>query len=1304
MIARVTWIDYTVDNELGVLVRLCVRGEDGEKYPLFVEGTEPYMFAPSDANIPDYSHIEYTEGGYESLFGHDLQKVVTDTPKQAGALSDEFYWTGEADVPYYRRVSIHDGLSGYIELPDDVDEFIHIDEIDTDPTVKQDITPRISISDIEVRVPEDGTFDEMTEEANQPINVICSYDNYEEKYSVFFYNKYNNLDASKIRDYMSQQLEGTEIENYLDSDIELIESDSEAAMLRAYCDYMENRQFDVVSGWNFTDFDYEYIIDRMNNLNSKGKNIHPSWLSPFDKSGYSHNNMMLIKGLPSFDMMRAFCFSGDTEVLTPNGVRNIKDIEVGDVVYTLNEDTHQVEVKPVTDTHITENKWGNLEHHTGRSHNFKVTPNHRFYLPDKPEKSRSELSPEDYSYKEYRDISQNEKRYKFPEHRPKSGVKKKKFNLGKEEDVIVGAISEKNGMWLRNKLNSDDNSKVELTHGTSKRFGFDTRVGKYRIPARVYRENSNIIEDYADYLFVKSDAGTTEMPVKYDMEDWLELMGWYISEGYVENKSKSLHICQQNEDGRESISALLERMDIPYTSNQKEYQISSQTIGNWFVENCGSSSYDKKIPEFVFELDSHYLECLLWSLVEGDGSGSLSLDSSVCYTTVSEKLKEDVMKLALICGYKASYREHSEHSHIYQIDISEQGGSFKKSDGESIQHEGEVYCITAKDNHTIMAGRNGKFSWIGQCDKLTFSNWRSKSLEYVSNEELGIGKIDDVDINTDWEKRPSRLIAYNIVDVILTVALDDTNGIHEFFYEIADVSSIPIYDTFYEKRLVDGYVMSRRGDDEILPTADESELVENAGGYVDDPANGRMQNIGVSDLKSLYPSAMITWNISTETVAESPEDFDNYVRIPKVPEPKNVTGGIKEKDIEWDWLYASLDKEGLIPRTLKKLFKKRNREKEKMYAAEDGSAEQSKWDRKQGSTKVIMNSFYGNASSKYWRLSNQFLGDAVTSTARYTLWKGRKTIEKLGYEAVYGDTDSHFIQLTRDTIEGQIDELKEISHEMDADASEIFNDIYVPKCGECNNEVMWDEEQSEYYCPVHDKANIPDKHPLLVDADLHGDAKTCMKWEPEKIYSAWMQLGRKKRYAGNIRWKEGTLYEENISISGFENQRSDSPEITASLQKKVIGMILKGEDFVTVSDYLQSVIGEIDKKSDNVEKFALPGSINKPLEEYPNRETPRACMWSNENIDKEFGEGDDPFVYYVKETPSALPQTDVLALEWTDEIPEGFELDKEAIIERAVRKPIDSIINEMDWKFSELRSGKRQQKKDFSTDGSNPFA
>lgn len=901
---RVTWVDYTIDDGLGVLVRLSVRLENGKKENCYVEGTEPYIFVPKDEQVPNEEYIVRTEFGYESLFDDELKKVVTETPKQAGGLTDEFSKSFEGDIPYYRRLAVHDSLSGYVELPDTDKTYkdrplYHIDDIEVDADNSSEISPRICLEDIEVRVPDDCSFDEMTENGSEPINVITCYDTYEEDYTVFFYDKYDNLDKSKISGYIEDQLEETDIYDYTEADMGLYCLDSELEMLEVYINYVNERQPDVLSGWNHTSFDFQYIRNRLKTLYSEGYDIHYSWLSPFDTSDSSKAENRKICGLPSFDMMESFT------------------------------------------------------------------------------------------------------------------------------------------------------------------------------------------------------------------------------------------------------------------------------------------------------------------------------------------------------------------------------------------------------------------------EKLSFSNWRSKSLEYVSNEELGIGKIDDVNINEDWKNNSAKLCSYNLIDVLLLVALDDKNDIHDFFYEMADVCSIPVYDTMFEMRLVDGYILFRREEDEILPTADESELVENAGGYVAEPFDGIKENIGVSDAKSLYPSAILTWNLSTETVAESPEEFEEYVKVPKVPEPKDVAGEIDGELIDWDWLYASFDKEGLVPRTTKGLFEKRNREKKKMYEAEDGSDEEEKWKRKQASTKIVQNSVYGVLSSKYYRLSNEYLGDAVTSTARYTLWKGKQTIDKLNYSHAYSDTDSHAFELESNTLEKRVEELEQISEKMNEEASEIFADIYPESfisCEVCGSQTLYDQTKDEYYCSEHSTVGKT-KHPYLKNTDLHGDDYTAIKWESEKIFSRLLMPGKKKRYAGNLEWEEGTVYDDaKISVTGLESQRSDSMPITAKLQNDVLEMILTDASFGELSDYIQSIIDQIDVNDENVERFALPGSLNRELEDYTNTQITRGARYSNEHLGYEFGEGDDPFVYLVSETPAGLPKTDVVAFEWNEEIPEGFSLNEEAIIERAIRKPIEDIIEEAGWSWEEVRSGKQTKSMDLSTGGSNPFS
>ena len=568
------------------------------------------------------------------------------------------------------------------------------------------------------------------------------------------------------------------------------------------------------------------------------------------------------------------------------------------------------------------------------------------------------------------------------------------------------------------------------------------------------------------------------------------------------------------------------------------------------------------------------------------------------------------------------------------------------------------------------------------CDQMTFGDWRSSSLDYVSNEELDVGKIEDISIGEEYDSDRSRLLAYNIIDVQLTVALDEKHGIHEFFYLLAELSNVQIYDTFSAMRLVDGFIMSRRGDNEILPSTEEKDLDSNAGGLVLKPSNGISEWVSVLDLKSLYPSAFITTNASTETITKNPNEAD--VVVPWMPEKENDVPGkeITEDNVQWDiqkGIGVSMDKEGIIPKYLKRLFQTRNGMKSTRNQFDPESAEYKVWDNRQNAVKVVMNSFYGVASNDYWRLSTPELGDTITAAARYVTWKGVQIAKDLGYNVRYGDTDSIMIEL--------------------ADPDEDVTPEEVTRRGEEIEEII--NERTEQ---VADDFGIDD-HPYLSDGgELHGTGRHCFTWEFEKLYRRFFQAGSKKRYSGLIYWKEGKWLvdpqnadpeDADLDVTGYESQRSDVPEITEEVQVEIMTRVLNGEEFDDVSDYIIDIIDSIENETIPLRRIAKPGAINKDLSEYPNREVPRACEFMNDHMGYDWGEGDDPWIYYVDSTPPMTDFTNVIALKWSEDPPDGYKLDYDKHIEKFIKDPIEGIINEAGWRFEELSTGKTTQSMEF---------
>lgn len=163
-----------------------------------------------------------------------------------------------------------------------------------------------------------------------------------------------------------------------------------------------------------------------------------------------------------------------------------------------------------------------------------------------------------------------------------------------------------------------------------------------------------------------------------------------------------------------------------------------------------------------------------------------------------------------------------------------------------------------------------------------------------------------------------------------------------------------------------------------------------------------------------------------------------------------------------------------------------------------------------------------------------------------------------------------------------------------------------------------------------------------------------------------------------------------IEITGFESKRSDSPNIAAEVQERVIEMILLDEDFDAISDYVRSQISEL-REDFQPRKHALPSVLNKSPEEYPNRPVKRATIYSNEYLDYSWEKDTNPWLVYVSKTPPGLPKTDVIAIEWTDDVPDGFVINYDEMVRKGFQEPLEKILSIVGYRWSEIKTGKKTQ-------------
>jgi DNA polymerase I len=357
------------------------------------------------------------------------------------------------------------------------------------------------------------------------------------------------------------------------------------------------------------------------------------------------------------------CFTPDTEVLTPEGVRTIRELAVGDEVYSLNPETMEMEVKPVTETHAYPDYRGELVDIQTSQIDFRVTPNHRMLVR---ENDTSGSSEDEYRFIEAGDLSEH-CRYEMPHG------------------------------W-------------EFDHRDALADGIDL--------VELVREHTGVHLSLADGgSKMAARGGEPNVSRSIPADDFLELLARYITEGDVYDAKTGtyrVNIAQTDPTNRCGIEELIESLvDYCYVTDQ-QVSFSSRPIGELLENLCGSGSENKRIPELVFDASREQKEQFLETLIAGDGDRDRDGNrqpNSWRYSTKSEALRDGVLRLCTHLGLTATY---GSDSGVWRIYWTEDGkNSFRTHrDGSKSTAKNGVYCVTVADNNTLVAGRNGTFQNI----------------------------------------------------------------------------------------------------------------------------------------------------------------------------------------------------------------------------------------------------------------------------------------------------------------------------------------------------------------------------------------------------------------------------------------------------------------------------------------------------------------------------------------------------------------------------------------------------------------
>ncbi|MBI2147862.1 DNA polymerase II [Candidatus Woesearchaeota archaeon] len=399
--------------------------------------------------------------------------------------------------------------------------------------------------------------------------------------------------------------------------------------------------------------------------------------------------------------------------------------------------------------------------------------------------------------------------------------------------------------------------------------------------------------------------------------------------------------------------------------------------------------------------------------------------------------------------------------------------------------------------------------------------------KFLGKEKLIAGPGRHEEIQALFKSNKKRLIDYNLLDAKLAYEILEASNVISLAIQRSLLtgmqldrvnSSIASLDFVYlletQKR---GMAVRTK------PVSERGERIK--GGFVRESKPGIYESIVVLDFKSLYPSIIRTFNI------------DPLLFVPSGEEKQYAKGELIESPNHAFFKRT----EGILPELLEKLW------------AERDEAKKNKDQLASLAIKILMNSFFGVLANPMCRFYNLDMANAITHFGQYFIKMTAQRIEEMGYEVIYGDTDSVFV----------------------------------------NSKATSEEEAAVIGKKIQDSIN---SYYAEMVAREYG-RKNFMELQFEKVYLKFLmprirgtELGAKKRYAGIL--KKGG--DHVLDFVGMEFVRSDWTELAKKFQMEFLDKVFKKED---VTGYVTQFIKDL-KKGKYDSMLIYRKSLTKGVSEY----------------------------------------------------------------------------------------------------------
>ena len=595
-------------------------------------------------------------------------------------------------------------------------------------------------------------------------------------------------------------------------------------------------------------------------------------------------------------------------------------------------------------------------------------------------------------------------------------------------------------------------------------------------------------------------------------------------------------------------------------------------------------------------------------------------------------------------------------------------------------------------------------------------------LDTIGTIELGKGKIEyqgnlDQLFRDDIEK----FIEYNLVDVEIVVELDKKLQFIDLCRGICHAGHVPYEDFVYSSKYLEGALLTylrrrnlvapnkpsdRRERMEALKERGDDKFI---GAYVKDPIVGKYDWVYDLDLTSLYPSIIMTLNISPESKVGKINNWDANKFIKGEVDTYTIGDDTITKEnlrkylddskfsVSSNGVLYRTDSVGCIPGILDLWFQQRVEYKNEMkkYGKAGNKAKYAFFHKRQLVQKILLNSLYGVLGLPAFRFYDIDNAEAVTTTGQ-TVIKSTADMGNIKYNKelgekdldsnIYIDTDSVFFSAVP-----LMDKRYPNWKEQDQDTIAGYVNIIA-------------EEMQDY---LNDFYNILSKKIFNVDKDKH-------RLEIKKEYVAKAGLWiAKKRYAQWIISDNGVPVDK-LDVKGLDVKRSSFPKAFQEIMSDVLISILRGQTEEEITEKVltfKKSMTELDIK--NIAKNSAVKNLTKYMPKGKRnlfsvgKGTPahvKAAIMYNDAL-KHFNapfkhepmrDGDKIKWVYLKENPLGLDGLGFFGYNDPKDVNNFLETytDHNKIFERELRKKLQDFYDAIGW--GEVISEQKTAEKFFS--------